>query len=319
VRARARAALALCALAAVAACAGGRGPIRLAPGRALFWEARDAKRGATLYLLGSVHVGDGRPLVLHPALADAFARSEELVVEVDLAEITPERVAGFLDRHGTLAAGEELSQRLSPETLARLREFVARRALVAAQVERLQPWAISLVVVESSLRGAGYENAYGVDQWFLSRARAAGKPVVGLETLEFQLSLLSGLAPEHQERLLRDALLAAGSDGTGAEGVGSILEAWERGDADALERLAHAELAEDPSLAPFYEATYFARNESMREALLRLMADGRARFCVVGSGHLVGARGIPALLAKDGYRVTGPGFEAREARAGWDR
>ena len=48
--------------------------------------------------------------------------------------------------------------------------------------------------------------------------------------------------------------------------------------------------------------------ESMRDALVRLLADGRTRFCVVGAGHLVGERGIPALLARDGWRVTGPGF-----------
>jgi uncharacterized protein YbaP (TraB family) len=94
--------------------------------------------------------------------------------------------------------------------------------------------------------------------------------------------------------------------------VEAILDAWERGDAAGVERLAHAELADDPSLVPFYEATYFARNGSMHESLVRLLADGRTRFCVVGAGHLVGARGIPALLARDGWRVTGPGFPASD-------
>jgi uncharacterized protein YbaP (TraB family) len=51
----------------------------------------------------------------------------------------------------------------------------------------------------------------------------------------------------------------------------------------------------------------------MRDALVRLMADGRTRFCVVGSGHLVGTRGIPALLAADGHRVTGPGLPVAAA------
>jgi uncharacterized protein YbaP (TraB family) len=303
----------LAALAFVAACATPREPIRLVPGRALFWEVRGGERDATLYLLGSVHVGDGRPLVLDPDLAEAFASSEELVVEVDLAELTPERVMRFLGERGMLPPGEELSQRLSPETLALLRDFIAEHGLDAAVLERLEPWAISLVVIEGSLRDAGYEGAYGVDQWFLTRAKESGKEVVGLETVEFQLGLLAGLAPEHQERLLRESLLASAPGSGGLERVESILDAWERGDAAALERLAHADLAADPGLAPFYEATYFARNESMRDALVRLMSDGRTRFCVVGAGHLVGARGIPALLAADGHRVTGPGLPVAAA------
>jgi len=311
-RALACAALALASLAALAGCAKPRPPIELAAGRSLFWEVRGGAGDATLYLLGSVHVGDGRPLALAPTLEAAFARSEELVVEVDLAEVTPERVMRFLDRHGTLAPAEDLSQRVGPETLALLREFVAQRDLDPALVERLEPWAIALLVIEGSLREAGYEGAYGVDQWFLARARGAGKAIVGLESLEFQLELLSGLSGEHAERLLRETLLASQAGG-GVAHVEAILDAWERGDAAALERLAHAELAQDPSLAPFYEATYFARNESMRDALVRLVADGRTRFCVVGAGHLVGERGIPALLAREGFRVTGPGLPSAGA------
>jgi uncharacterized protein YbaP (TraB family) len=302
---------ALASLAALAACAAPRPPIELAPGRSLFWEVRGGERDATLYLLGSVHVGDGRPLALAPSLEAALARSEELVVEVDLAEVTPERVLRFLDRRGKLAPAEDLSSRLAPETLALLREFLAERDLDAAGVERLEPWAIALLVIEGSLREAGYEGAYGVDQWFLDRAGRSGQPIVGLESVEFQLELLSDLSREHAERLLRETLLAARPGGGGVSQVQAILDAWERGDVAALERLAHAELAEDPSLAPFYEATYFARNESMRDALVRLLADGRTRFCVVGAGHLVGERGIPALLARDGWRVTGPGFPVR--------
>jgi hypothetical protein len=306
----ARAALALASLAALAGCGKPRPPIELAPGRSLFWEVRGGERDATLYLLGSVHVGDGRPLALTPTLEAALARSEELVVEVDLAEVTPARVMGFLERHGTLAPAEDLSSRVGPETLALLREFIAERDLDPAGVERLEPWAIALLVIEGALREAGYEGAYGVDQWFLARARDSGKRIVGLESVEFQLGLLSGLSREHAERLLRETLLASRAGGGGVTHVEAILDAWERGDAAALEDLAHAELADDPSLAPFYEATYFARNESMRDALVRLLADGRTRFCVVGAGHLVGERGIPALLARDGWRVSGPGFPA---------
>lgn len=297
-------------LAALAACAAPRPAIELAPGRSLFWEVRGGERDATLYLLGSVHVGDGRPLALAPPLEAAFESAEELVVEVDLAELTPARVMRFLDRHGRLAPREELASRVGADTLALLREFAAEHELDAAELERLEPWAIALVVIERSLLAAGYEGAYGVDQWFLARARGAGKPIVGLESVEFQLELLSGLSREHAERLLRESLVAARPGGGGLGQVQAILGAWERGDAASLEALAHAELAADPSLAPFYEATYFARNEAMRDTLVRLLADGRTRFCVVGAGHLVGERGIPSLLARDGWRVTGPGLSA---------
>ncbi len=307
-------ALVVAPLLASLGCATSRAPIQVAAGRALFWEVQGGEGGATLYLLGSVHVGDGRPLVLDAKLERAFARSEELLVELDLEEVTPARVFQLLERHAMLAPGEELSQRIAPETETLLVAWTAKRGLERAVLERFEPWAISLVVLQSELEAAGYEGAYGVDQWFMSRAGQDGKPIVGLETLEEQVELMSNLRPEHQERLLRETLLALGQPADGAvPQVQALIEAWERGDAETLERLAFDGLGEDPSFASFFDAVYFARNEAMSRALVRFMADGRTRFCVVGSGHLVGERGIPALLAREGWRVTGPGLPSAGA------
>jgi uncharacterized protein YbaP (TraB family) len=41
----------------------------------------------------------------------------------------------------------------------------------------------------------------------------------------------------------------------------------------------------------------------MAARLVELARDGRTRFVVLGAGHLVGARGIPARLAEQGFVV----------------
>jgi uncharacterized protein YbaP (TraB family) len=41
----------------------------------------------------------------------------------------------------------------------------------------------------------------------------------------------------------------------------------------------------------------------MTQRLASLSRDGRLRFAVVGVAHLVGERGIPALLLDYGFRV----------------
>ncbi len=42
----------------------------------------------------------------------------------------------------------------------------------------------------------------------------------------------------------------------------------------------------------------------MSEQLAALSRDGKTRFVVVGTGHLLGPRGIPALLCADGFAVA---------------
>ena len=62
-------------------------------------------------------------------------------------------------------------------------------------------------------------------------------------------------------------------------------------------------LADWPELKVFYEKVIFERNERMAERLGVLAQDGRLRFAVIGAGHLVGPRGIPALLHAQGFRI----------------
>src|SRR5262249_59719909 len=76
----------LAALAAVVAFACAKPPPRPAPpavpAGSFYWEAV-APGGGVLFLLGSVHIGDGRALELDPRVESAWRRADELVVEVD--------------------------------------------------------------------------------------------------------------------------------------------------------------------------------------------------------------------------------------------
>jgi uncharacterized protein YbaP (TraB family) len=41
----------------------------------------------------------------------------------------------------------------------------------------------------------------------------------------------------------------------------------------------------------------------MTARLVELARDGKTRFVVLGAGHMVGSRGIPAQLAEQGFAV----------------
>jgi uncharacterized protein YbaP (TraB family) len=82
-----------------------------------------------------------------------------------------------------------------------------------------------------------------------------------------------------------------------------LVDAWERGDEVVLTRLLFGSLEEHPEFADFYEAVFFTRNETMAAQLAALRGDGKQRFVVLGIGHMLGLRGIPALLASRGFRV----------------
>ena len=86
--------------------------------------------------------------------------------------------------------------------------------------------------------------------------------------------------------------------------LGSGCEIWPLlDDEKALEQRVFRPLEDSPEFEVFYERVFFRRNEQMAIGLENLGRDGRSRFVVIGAGHLLGDRSVPAQLAKRGYRI----------------
>ena len=81
-----------------------------------------------------------------------------------------------------------------------------------------------------------------------------------------------------------------------------MISAWRRGDDTALEGIVFRQI-DQPEFAPFYESILFGRNQQMAEQIAELAKDGKTRLVVVGVAHMLGDRGIPALLLRRGFQV----------------
>ncbi len=265
----------------------------------LLWRAQAPDGRGDLFLLGSIHLGTPAGFHLGGALAEAWERSEELVVEIDVSQVSPQEAAAATLRHGTLPVGITLADRLRPETWAALQAELARLGVPAESFAGLKPWLAATRLAVLQFQQAGLEARFGIDQQMLDWAGVT-KPVVALESLDSQLAMLDSLPSAVQELMLVDALERSPAAELQA---GYLVESWLRGDEDALVEVFFGEIGQRPELEVLYEKVYFERNEAMSERLLELARDGRTRLTVLGIGHMVGPRGIPALLAAQGFQV----------------
>jgi uncharacterized protein YbaP (TraB family) len=264
----------------------------------LLWHAR-APGGGDLYLLGSVHLREADAQVLGPEIQRAYADSSELVVEVDISQMTPEVGKASTERYATLPPQLRLDALLSPETRDLLAEYVEERGLPQEQIQRYKPWFVAQLVLVTELQDAGFDDSLGVDRVFIDQA-SGEKKIVGLETIAAQFAMLDGLSLGLQELMLKDTLLRIDEL---KESTRQLLEAWSGGDEAELERQVFRPLEEVPELEAYYEALIWQRNASMTARLVELARDGRTRFVVLGAGHMVGPKGIPAQLAEQGFAV----------------
>jgi uncharacterized protein YbaP (TraB family) len=265
------------------------------------WSARPPGAPQPLfYLLGSVHVGDPRMRELGREVERAWQRSEELVVEADVSRVDLGELQLMMQRYGGIAAPDRLRDRLAPKTWQLLQTWLAQQGLPADAFDATAPWLVATSVAVLQFRALGFREELGVDRLFMERAAVERRPVVELESAEEQFAVFANLSRELQDLMLRDTLERARESPDEAE---RLMDAWAHGDDEALEAIALDPLTRSPEFAPFYERVLFERNEHMAARLAQLALDGRIRLVVVGAGHMLGPRGIPALLREWDFEI----------------
>lgn len=264
----------------------------------LLWKVSDADN--SVYLLGSVHLLTPADYPLAPAVDAAFADSARVVLELDAAALDPQRLGSAMMARAQRSDGRSLQQSLPPATWQRLQAYAQSRGLAPEALQGYKAWFVALLVLMGESSAAGLDPALGLDQHFVARAARAGKPVVGLETVQAQLDLFDHLDPAGQVQMLQETLDELGDMRTHLD---ALLDAWRRGDAAALERQGLQDLRRNyPQL---YQGLTVARNRAWLapvEALLTGSAHTNA-LVVVGALHLVGEDGLVRLLQQRGYRV----------------
>jgi uncharacterized protein YbaP (TraB family) len=262
------------------------------------WKVTGAE-GGELYILGSIHVGTPDLYPLNPVIYEAFERSRRLVVEVkgeSLGE-SPAVIRTVLD-NGFYPDGETLLMHLDERQRGLLAPFLDE--LPMGERSNMRPWLAAVTLDLVVLSKIGYSGSLGVDRHFEGLARDRRMPVSALETVGEQLGLFVGLSEEDSKLLLETTLMELGE----VEAfMGEVIAAWKAGDEGEFSRAFFEAYEKWPSLVPILEAVIFKRNETMYRRLLPYLKEPGPSFVVIGSGHLVTDRGIPALFRADGHRV----------------
>ena len=258
------------------------------------WKAQ--KDGAAVYLLGSVHAlkEDAYPL---PAVIEAaFDRSDVVVFEVDLDEMTD--AALQMLTMGSLADGQTLAEVIGPELWSEFSEKMNASEMPPSMFQFMKPWMAALSLASLELEKSGYSPASGIDTHFSNRAKAAGKERMALETVEFQVGLFADLTPEESLAFLEYTVADLE---TMIPVLDELAAKWLVGDARYVQTMMGDEFEDYPDL---YKKLISGRNRSWMPAIEGLLAGRQDAMVVVGAMHLVGEDGIIEMLRQKGYTVT---------------
>jgi uncharacterized protein YbaP (TraB family) len=266
------------------------------PQKGFLWKIQ-SKTG-TAYVVGSIHAYTSELYPLPKKMEDAFDNSDALAVEANVNEIKPESMMTMIN--GALYQDRStLEKHLSSETYEMTVQKLKELGLPLEIFQNTKPWFVALTLTSLELQKLGLDPEYGIDNYFLKKAENR-KRVVELESIEYQVNLLSSFSDTEQELFLVSTLKDL--DLLKKE-INTILTAWNTGDTKTMESFVSKSLQDDPGMLPIYKKLVFDRNKNMASKIEGYLKTN-VQFCVVvGAAHLVGKDGIIEILKRKGYIV----------------
>ncbi len=280
------------------------GPVRRQPAHMPFYVA--TRGNTTLYLLGTLHVGDPADYPpRHPFRAPilgALAASPTLALELSPDELLVSQ--DDVSKYGVCR--RDCLPGLLPDALWRKLAFRLRGNPAARdEIKKMRPWLASLLVETYDSLSAGLQTEYGTEAQLQNvYLRTRGK-IVGLETLSQQMRAFTGLTLAQQREMLAQDLVQ-----TPAENVADVRalhRLWRVGDADAIAAWQAAKsetLARDKRVSNSIDnRIVYERNRRFVNRMLLIAAPNKPVFVAIGALHLGGRKGVLQLLRQHGFVV----------------
>ena len=259
-------------------------------------------QGHTQYLFGTMHVGLPAFYPLEARIVDAVTQASTLALEIDPAEPAAEMGAAMV-RQGMIDPSGAGYDNMAPARRAKLDAALHQAGIDAATARVLNPAMLAALISLSQYQKLGYRSDLSSDAWLAQLARQGKTRVVALETVDSQLGEFKKLTSAEQWGFLDESLdnLASGEE---LDEALALVNAWAHADRAALDALA-ARAEEDSSVSGKFmrDVLLDGRNGALADKLAALLKREEKTVAAIGLLHLLGKRGVPALLQAKGYRV----------------
>lgn len=268
--------------------------------RGFLWRA--TRDGRTSYLYGTIHVGRVEWMFPGPEVMRAVRASDVVALELDVLDPA---LAMRLQRGMALKPEHDLPEALKERLRAQLKAVCLPESLLTT----MSPEMVATTISVMAARRDGLDPSYGIDMIYAGLARGQGKPVASLETPDLQLGLLLGQTPAEVIAAVESAL-ADLEKGKASPLVARMARMWANSRLGELENYEEwCECLDTPDERRMMERLLDERNPGLARNIDALHAEGKAVFAAVGSLHMVGPLGLPALLEKRGYKVERVDFK----------
>lgn len=253
------------------------------------WVVKD--QDTTIYLFGTVHILKPGLSWFDEGVKTAFDASDKLVLE--MVEPSQAETQALFMKLAMDQSGKTLRSKMTEADRAIYEAAVKKIGLPAEGLDPFDPWAAAVTVSVLAMQQKGFDANSGAEKQLTAAAKAANKPIGGVETMEFQLGVFDSMSEAEQIKFLIEG--AKAMDDLEAT-MDRMVNLWATPDPEGLAALMN----EGMTSPVLYRALLTSRNANWAKWINEQMAKPGTTFMAVGAGHLSGTTSVQNLLSAYG-------------------
>ena len=283
-------------------------PAREATSTPLLYRVSD-ENGDVIWLFGSIHVGIEDYYPLPAYVMDAFAGSDALAVEFDIVDFEKRLGAQVKALQALIYTdGTTIQDHIPADVYEKALAIMQENKLYNKAFERYIPMMWVSLIENILLELAEVDTSLGIDRYMIELAYEYDKPVLDVESAEFQYGMMAGFSEELQAYLLEQSVSSFDASEEYIADIEEMVVLWALGKEEEFA----AVISEQPEFttaeeAALYEEYHYAmvyeRNQNMTEYAVEALENGEELFICVGAAHIVGQGAMAEKLRELGYTV----------------
>lgn len=262
----------------------------------LLWKIEGSELTRASYLFGTIHLIKAEDYFLPDNFESIFDKCESVAFEVDMSLM--EDLGAMMAFIPKIMMKDDiaLSDLLSDEDYEEVNHFFRNAGLPLMLLERIMPLFLTTFTymdINPESLDAGDFKSYEIE--INKMAKIKGFPVSGLETIEYQISMLDSIPYEDQAKMLVQSVRESEMS---SSALNDLVQLYRDQDVEGLYNSIKSD-----EISEYEDFLLIKRNKNWIPVMKTMMRE-KPTFFAVGAGHLGGEMGVLQLLRNEGYRLT---------------
>ena len=242
------------------------------------------------YLFGTIHTMPKEDFEMPKKVMEALKSSEAIAMEIDMNMSMSEQIE--MAKMTLIPNGETLKNYMSDSAYIKLKSYcmdtLAWKESKFDKYAHMKPFFFSSVVLQEKI---GKQKSFEME--FQKLAKKYDKPLMGLETVMYQMETIDRISIKDQIQFMDDFSNMSEFD--------VMFDLYLKEDISALYTL----ISSETDMLPEFNHWFLEVRNANWIPVIEKQISTEATFIAVGAGHLGGTNGVLELLKKQGYTVTG--------------